>query len=66
MATRIIPKVDPEKCDGCGLCVDYCLKDALVMEKGKALLRVDRCDFDRICVPVCPTGAISFEEKPGE
>jgi ferredoxin len=63
MIRRII-KIDPDKCDGCGLCVTACHEGAIAIENGKAkLIRDDYCDGLGDCLPVCPTGAISFEER---
>lgn len=61
---RKIIKIDKEKCNGCGLCVDACHEGAIGMVDGKAtLLRDDYCDGLGDCLPVCPTDAISFEER---
>ena len=61
---RTIIQIDPEKCNGCGLCAEACHESAIGMENGKAvLLRDDYCDGLGNCLPVCPTGAISFEER---
>ncbi len=61
---RKIIKIDKEKCNGCGICVDACHEGAIGMVDGKAtLLRDDYCDGLGDCLPVCPTGAISFEER---
>ncbi len=61
---RTIIKIEEEKCNGCGLCVDSCHEGAIGMVDGKAkLLRDDYCDGLGNCLPVCPTGAISFEER---
>lgn len=61
---RKIIKIDEEKCNGCGLCVDACHEGAIGMIDGKAkLLRDDYCDGLGDCLPVCPTDAISFEER---
>lgn len=61
---RKIIKIDSEKCNGCGLCVDACHEGAIGMIDGKAtLLRDDYCDGLGNCLPACPTGAISFEER---
>lgn len=63
MIRRII-KIDEEKCNGCELCVKACHEDAIGMINGKAkLLRDDYCDGLGDCLPNCPTGAISFEER---
>lgn len=61
---RKIIKIDEEKCNGCGLCAEACHEGAIGMVNGKAkLLRDDYCDGLGDCLPVCPTDAISFEER---
>ena len=61
---RKVIKIDEEKCVGCGLCVNACHEGAIGMVDGKAkLLRDDYCDGLGNCLPVCPTNAISFEER---
>lgn len=61
---RQIIKIDQEKCNGCELCVKACHEGAIGMVNGKAtLLRDDYCDGLGNCLPVCPTDAISFEER---
>lgn len=63
MIRRII-KIDEERCNGCGLCVDACHEGAIGLIDGKAkLLRDDYCDGLGDCLPTCPMNAISFEER---
>lgn len=61
---RKIIKINSEKCNGCGLCVEACHESAIGLVNGKAqLLRDDYCDGLGNCLPVCPTNAITFEER---
>lgn len=61
---RQIIKIDPEKCDGCGLCVKACSEGALQLVDGKAkLVSESYCDGLGACLPECPAGAITIEVR---
>ena len=61
---RKIIHIDEEKCNGCGLCASACHEGARDMVDGKArLVRENFCDGFGDCLPGCPTGAITFEER---
>ena len=61
---RNIIKIDEEKCNGCGLCVNACHEGALQLIDGKArLVSESYCDGLGDCLPECPTKAIVLEER---
>ena len=63
MIRRII-HIDQDKCNGCGACASACHEGASDMGDGKSkLLREHYCDCLGDCLPACPTGAITFEER---
>ena len=64
---RTVIKIDEERCNGCGLCVDGCHEGALQIIDGKARMISDLfCDGLGACIGECPVGAIDFEEREAE
>jgi len=64
---RKIVKINREKCDGCGLCIDACHEGALQLVNGKAeLVSESYCDGLGDCLPECPAGAITIEEREAD
>lgn len=56
-----VPRIDDQKCTGCGQCIRICPGETLVRENGKT--RVGRGQFLGCiacghCMAVCPAGAI--------
>jgi ferredoxin len=54
------PVIYPEKCNGCGMCIDVCGQDILYLDEQKIQVRVNmECDWCTNCEAVCPAGAIA-------
>jgi len=57
----LFPKVDAQKCTGCGICIDVCPKEAIIMVHGKAFVKIDQCRNCKACIKACPGNAIILE-----
>lgn len=58
------PKIDTEKCNGCGRCIELCKFNALSISGGKAVIDRDLCGNCGWCVRGCPHEA-AVEDKLG-
>jgi len=64
MASRMIIKINEEKCVGCGLCTSNCAEGAIKLIDGKARLISDSyCDGLGKCLPHCPVDALKLVER---
>jgi Fe-S-cluster-containing hydrogenase component 2 len=50
--------VEAAHCAGCGVCVDVCPVEAIVLADGKAHVDEETCTGCEACVSVCPESAI--------
>jgi len=65
--TRKIIEIDPERCDGCGLCVPSCAEGAIQLIDGKAQLVAEKyCDGLGACLGECPNDALHIIERDAE
>ncbi|MFW6107002.1 MAG: P-loop NTPase [bacterium] len=58
-----IPKVDAEKCNGCGQCGRICQYNAIVSMDQQVLVFAELCHGCGGCWLVCPTGAITKSHR---
>ncbi len=60
-------QVNSTKCrpghSGLPPCMKSCPEEAITLIDGVAVIDKSRCDYDGICIPACPFGAIEFVEK---
>lgn len=52
-----------DSCIGCGICVDTCLMDAILLDDLKAQVDSDLCCGCQLCAENCPTNSINILEE---
>lgn len=57
--------VTADKCTGCEACIESCPYTSIVMKEGKAFI-TEYCQLCRVCLGVCPEGAIKEVFEEGE
>jgi NAD-dependent dihydropyrimidine dehydrogenase PreA subunit len=56
-------KIDKDKCDGCGTCVDTCPVEVFEIKEEKSVpVNVGECLVCMACEVQCPSGAIKVIE----
>jgi nitroreductase/NAD-dependent dihydropyrimidine dehydrogenase PreA subunit len=58
---KVTTVIDPEKCNGCGLCVKVCPSETISMQDDKARVTGDRSLQCGHCVAVCPVDAVRVD-----
>jgi len=55
-----IARLETEKCNLCGLCVDKCIFDAITYENENIIINEDKCFGCGLCSYNCPESAIQL------
>ena len=63
MHSDVLPKVNQNKCLGCGKCTKYCPENTITMEEGKALIIEGKCIGCGECTAICPVYAVDINWK---
>lgn len=56
-------QIDPDRCTRCGFCSTLCRFDAIREEEEGFAVNLARCEGCKVCVALCPEGAIDFPES---
>lgn len=58
-ANQMLPRIDQERCTGCGMCELLCPTQAVEVCDGLAVIvRPEACTYCEVCESYCPEGAI--------
>lgn len=63
MHSDVLPKINPDKCVGCGKCTKYCPADTITLEEGKAFIQEGKCIGCGECTAICPVYAVGINWK---
>lgn len=66
MSSGYTALVDPDLCEGCGTCEEYCQFSAIEMEEGWAVINQEACFGCGVCVDKCDQGAIALNLDPSK
>ena len=64
VAAPFTARLDPDLCNGCGVCEKRCQMEAIEISNERANLTDSSCIGCGLCVSTCATGALALERKP--
>lgn len=63
-ASGYTAEINPDFCEGCGICQEYCQFSAIQMLEGKAYIDHEVCFGCGVCVDKCQNNAVTFNRDP--
>ncbi len=63
-ASGYTAEINPDLCEGCGICQEYCQFSAIQMLEGKAYIDHEACFGCGVCVDKCQNNAVTFNRDP--
>lgn len=64
MSSGYTASINPELCEGCGICVEFCQFDAIQLREGTALVNSEACFGCGVCVDKCAQEAAKLILDP--
>ena len=58
-----MPWIDEESCTGCGICIEKCSVNAILMKNEEAEINMAECIRCGICHDVCPQDAVRHDSE---
>jgi formate hydrogenlyase subunit 6/NADH:ubiquinone oxidoreductase subunit I len=58
-----MPWIRQDDCTGCGVCVEECPPNAIIMEGEKARIDMEECIRCGVCHDVCPQDAVRHDSE---
>jgi len=65
MAVYFVRETDPERCTGCGACVEVCPVDAITVDGDLAVVDEEWCIGCGVCATRCDDDALHVSYRPG-